>query len=196
MNKHAMREEARARLAGTDEEERRRASAAVAQRVWEVDEVASARVLLLYASLGPEVDTDPIAVEAVRRGIVVTYPRCLPETRAMVLHRTGDTGELRRGAFGIREPDSACPVVDAGEVDAALVPGLAWDRRGTRLGRGKGYYDRLFLNPLWRGFRCGLFFAVQEFDRLVSNRLDAPLDAVVTESEIARFGRSANVASR
>jgi 5-formyltetrahydrofolate cyclo-ligase len=81
-------------------------------------------------------------------------------------------------------------VVDVHEVDVALVPGLAWDRRGARLGRGAGYYDRLFLRPSWRGFRCGLFFAAQEFDRLPANRMDAPLDAVVTEREIVRFARA------
>jgi 5-formyltetrahydrofolate cyclo-ligase len=188
MNKHAMRQEARARLAMMTASERRAASAAIARRVWEVEEIASARVLLLYAPIQNEVDTEQIAAEARRRGIVLTYPRCLPETRAMVLHRIDSPSGLREGgAFGIREPDPACPLVDLTGIDAALVPGLGWDRRGARLGRGEGYYDRLFMNPGWRGFRCGLFFARQEFERLVANRLDAPLHAVATEEEVVRF---------
>lgn len=191
MNKKAMRSEARARLARMTPDERRGASAEIAARVWTIPEVESARVVLLYASIASEVATDEIAAEAARRGIVLTYPRCLKETRAMVLHRIGGLVELRgAGAFGIREPDPACPVADVGDVDVALVPGLGWDRWGTRLGRGAGYYDRLFLNRLWRGFRCGLFFATQEFDRLPSDRLDAPLHAVVTEREVVRFGRT------
>ena len=186
MNKQRMRTEARARLARMTDEERRNATAEIAARVWSLPEVESARVMLLYASLASEVGTDEIAAEAAQRGKILTYPRCLRETRAMVLH------ELRRSGSRIpNEPDPACPVTDLGDVDVALVPGLGWDRSGTRLGRGAGYYDRLFLNPLWRGFRCGLFFAGQEFDRLASNRLDAPLDAVVTERELVRFGRSA-----
>src|SRR5690606_11008664 len=113
--------------------------------------------MLLYASIPSEVSTATIAREALRRGVVLTYPRCLPQTRAMVLHRVAGLEELRNsGAFGIPEPDTACPLVELSDIDVALVPGLGWDRRGNRLGRGAGYYDRLFLNPAWRGFRCGL----------------------------------------
>lgn len=192
MNKNAMRAEAKARLARMTVVDRSSAAEAIARHLWELDELASARAILLYASVAGEVDTDAIGEEASRRGILLTYPRCLPQTRAMVLHRIGGHSELRgSGAFGIREPDPACPIVDIGEIDVALVPGLGWDRRGMRLGRGKGYYDRLFLNPRWRGFRCGLFFSVQEFDRLPANRLDAPLDAVVTEEGIVRFSGKA-----
>lgn len=188
MNKEAMRSEALARLAALTAEERRRASDEIALRLWSLPELESARVMLLYASMRTEVETDAIAAEAARRGIVLTYPRCLPQTRVLVLHRIGRHTELRgAGKFGIREPDPACPLAEVCDVDVALVPGLGWDRRGVRLGRGKGYYDRLFLNPAWRGFRCGLFYAAQEFERLAANRLDAPLDAVVTEREVVRF---------
>lgn len=188
MTKEAMRREARKRLAALTPEERAAAAAAIAGRLWLLPELAAARVILLYASMGTEVETDGIAAEAGRRGIILTYPRCLPETRALVLHRIGGHDELRTGgSFGIREPDPACPLVRVEDVNVALVPGLGWDRRGVRLGRGAGYYDRLFLNPAWRGFRCGLFYSVQEFDSLAANRLDAPLDAVVTERETVRF---------
>jgi len=91
------------------------------------------------------------------------------------------------GAYGIREPDAACPLVSIEEIDAALVPGLAWDRRGGRMGRGAGYYDRLLGSPGWRGFVCGLFLAAQEFDRLLMEPWDVRLDAVVTEAEVLRF---------
>jgi 5-formyltetrahydrofolate cyclo-ligase len=66
------------------------------------------------------------------------------------------------------------------------VPGLAWDRAGRRLGRGAGYYDRLFADPAWRGFRCGLFFAAAEAPALPADPWDRPLDAVVTGREIVR----------
>lgn len=192
MNKNAMRTEAKARLARMSEAERAAAAEVISRDLWSLEPVASARIILLYASIPSEVSTDAIAAEAVRRRILLVYPRCLRETRAMVLHRVEGYADLSgAGAFGIREPDPACPVVDLNEIDVALVPGLGWDRKGVRLGRGAGYYDRLFLNPQWRGFRCGLFFAAQEFDRLAANRLDAPLDAVVTEREIIRFDSGA-----
>jgi len=106
----------------------------------------------------------------------------------MTLHAVGDLGDLRPGRYGIREPDAdACPVVGVAAVDAALVPGLAWDRAGHRLGRGGGYYDRLLGHPAWRAFRCGLFFAAQEVPPLPADEWDSPLDAVLTEREILHF---------
>ncbi|HET6763299.1 MAG TPA: 5-formyltetrahydrofolate cyclo-ligase [Longimicrobiaceae bacterium] len=184
MDKDAARRHARLRLAALDAAAREAASAEIARRVWTLPQVASARTLLLFASLPGEVDTAPIAAEAVRRGIVVTYPRCLPETRELALHAVATPDELLPGAYGIREPDAlVCPLVHAGEVDAVLVPGLAWDRAGRRLGRGAGYYDRLFALPEWRAFRCGLFFAAQELEHVPTDAWDAPLAAVVTERE-------------
>jgi 5-formyltetrahydrofolate cyclo-ligase len=186
VTKEEARRIARARLRSLSEAERASAGARIAERVWSVPEIATARTLLLYASLPEEVPTDEIAREAHRRGVVVTYPRCLPATREMALHRLAGLHELRSGSYGIREPDPACPILDVGEIDAVLVPGLAWDRAGGRLGRGAGYYDRLFARPDFRAFRCGLFFAAQELPRLPTDPWDAPLDAVLTERGLWR----------
>jgi 5-formyltetrahydrofolate cyclo-ligase len=187
VTKDEARRAARERLRAVPPEVRAAAAAEISRRLWTLPEIAGARTLLLYASLPGEVPTDPIAEEAARRGIVVTYPRCLPETRSLALHRVADLGELRDGgSYGIREPDPTCPLRLASDVDAALVPGLAWDRDGTRLGRGAGYYDRLFADPDWRGFRCGLFLAAQEIPSLPRDPWDAPLAAVVTERETWR----------
>lgn len=185
MTKTEARAEARARLRLMSPAERRRAGERIAERVWDLPAIAGARSLLLYASLPEEVPTDAIADEALRRGVIITYPRCLPETRRMTLHVLKDLAELREaGSYGIREPDAACPLLALRDIDAVLVPGLAWDRRGRRLGRGAGYYDRLFADPEWRAFRCGLFFAVQEIPGIPVDPWDVALDAVVTEKEI------------
>jgi 5-formyltetrahydrofolate cyclo-ligase len=187
VDKDAARREARARLRALDAPAREAASRAIARLVWTLPEVEGARTILLFSSLPGEADTAPIAAEAARRGIVVTYPRCLPETREMALHAVAAEGDLVPGAYGIREPDAlVCPLVSAGEVDVALVPGLAWDRAGRRLGRGAGYYDRLFALPDWRGFRCGIFFAAQEMGAVPTDPWDALLAAVATEREVWR----------
>jgi 5-formyltetrahydrofolate cyclo-ligase len=166
--------------------ERAAAGARIHRSVWEVPEIAAARTLLIYASLPEEVGTDGIAAEERRRGIALVYPRCLPEGR-LTLHAVDAPEALRPGRFGIREPDAdACPVRDPDEIDAALIPGLAWDRDGHRLGRGAGYYDRLLAHPEWRGFRCGLFFAAQERPSIPREAWDVRLDAIVTEREVVR----------
>ena len=186
MSKAALRAEARARVRALSPRARADAEAAIARRVWTLPEVAGARVLMLYASLPGEVGTDAIAAEALRRGITLVYPRCL-DARRMALHAVSSVDALRPGRYGIREPDAdACPVHAPGAVDAALIPGLAWDRAGQRLGRGAGYYDRLLGDEAWRGFRCGLFFAAQEVPSIPHDAWDAPLDAVVTEGDVVR----------
>ena len=180
------RARARAALRALAPEARAAAEARIAARVWQVPEVAAARTLLVYASLPEEVATDAIADEARRRGIVLVYPRCL-EDRTMALHAVDSADALRPGRFGIREPDAdACPITDIQDVDAALIPGLAWDRAGHRLGRGAGYYDRMLADARWRGFRCGLFFAAQETESVPRDAWDVRLDAIITDREIVR----------
>lgn len=186
MSKDALRARARAALRALPPDERAVAEAEIARRVWTVPEIAGARSLLLYASLPEEVATDAIADEARRRGIVLVYPRCLVD-RTMTLHAVDSADALRPGRYGIREPDAdACPIRRVEDVDAALIPGLAWDRGGHRLGRGAGYYDRLLADAAWRGFRCGLFFAAQEAPAVPHDAWDIPLDAILTDRELVR----------
>lgn len=188
MSKDALRIRARAALRALAPDARAAAEAEIARRVWTLPEIAGARTLLVYASLPEEVGTDALAAEARRRGILLVYPRCLSEGR-MTLHAVKSPVALRPGRYGIREPDAdACPVRRVEDVDAALIPGLAWDRGGHRLGRGAGYYDRLLADPAWRGFRCGLFFAAQEAAAVPHDAWDVPLDAVVTDAEVVRPG--------
>lgn len=180
-----------ARLREVPAAERERAGKEIARRVWIVPEVGGAEVLLLYASLPEEVPTDEIAREAIRRGIGVAYPRTAPGGR-MSLHLVTSPDQLRAGRWGIREPDPAiCPSLGVEAVDAALIPGLAWDRAGARLGRGGGFYDRLLAEPEWRGLSCGVFFSAQELPMVPAEPWDKLLDGVVTEQESWRRLRTA-----
>ena len=187
-DKPALRAEARRRLRGLAAAERERAEVEIDRRIWTVPEIGNAKTVLLFADLPEEVTTDRIAADALSREVTLVYPRTLPGSRLMTLHRVRALSELRTGQYGIREPDvERCPPVPLASVDAALVPGLAWDRCGGRLGRGAGYYDRLFAHPAWRGFRCGIFFSFQEMDLIPMDPWDVPLQAVATEREVWRL---------
>jgi 5-formyltetrahydrofolate cyclo-ligase len=187
MNKTEARRRARARLRRLGETGGSGSLAGVERRLWSLPEVAAARVLLLYAALPGEVPTAGIAEEARRRGIHVTYPRCVPGARMLTLHRVeGGVDLLEPGAYGIREPHPSCALAEVEEIDAALIPALAWDRAGTRLGRGAGYYDRLLAHPRWRAARVGAYWSAQEEERLPRDEWDVALQVVVTEREIWR----------
>jgi 5-formyltetrahydrofolate cyclo-ligase len=186
--KARLRAQARERLVALSARDQAALGARIEHRVWSVPAMQTARSVLLYASLPGEVPTDDIAAQARAQGIDVVYPRCLIGSREMALHRVDSPAGLQtRGRFGIREPLPTLPEVRPGSIDVALIPGLAWDRTGHRLGRGAGYYDRMLGMAEWRGARIGLFFSVQELERIPFDPWDAPLDAVVTELEIISF---------
>jgi 5-formyltetrahydrofolate cyclo-ligase len=185
--KKELRREARARVGALTGEERQRSGERVAVLLRAMPEFAEAATVLTFATLPGEVPTGPLARIARAMGARLVYPRCLPHGMEMSLHRVDSDEDLApAGRYGILEPAGTCPAVTVADIDFAVVPGLAWDRNGNRLGRGAGYYDRLLGDPGWRGFRCGLFFAAQEFPELPADPWDIPLDAVVTEREIWR----------
>jgi 5-formyltetrahydrofolate cyclo-ligase len=120
-------------------------------------------------------------------------PRIERETMAFhrMTHRTELT--LTEGPFGTREPvaDEATRM-DLSAAATILVPGLAFDRTGGRLGRGGGFYDRFLADPAVRGRRVGVCFARQIFERVPIEEHDAMLDAIVTEDgwiEVRSSGR-------
>jgi 5-formyltetrahydrofolate cyclo-ligase len=187
VTKERLRALARERLRQLSAAERLAAGEAIAARVWELPEVERAGTILLFASLPEEVPTAPLARAVLERGHRLVYPRSHPGGR-LLLHLVDEVEALVVGRYGILEPAETLPEVEAGAVGAALAPGLAWDRNGMRLGRGGGYFDRLFGSAEWQGFICGIFFAVQEVARIPHDPWDAPLGAVATERELWRPG--------
>jgi 5-formyltetrahydrofolate cyclo-ligase len=187
-DKELYRRKSRQSLSELDPAIRMKHGAIIADAVWSIPEVAGARRILLFASMPSEVPTAPIAAEARSRGIAVVYPRCLPSSREMTLHAVEADDHLVIGSHGLLEPPVGCEPVDIASIDAAFVPGLAWDRTGGRLGRGAGYYDRFLSHPRWRGARIGLYFAAQEIPEVPMDDWDVPLDVIVTETEIVRPG--------
>ena len=86
--------------------------------------------------------------------------------------------ELRTGQFGIREPIESCPELPLNRLDFVLVPGIAFDLQGRRLGRGKGYYDRLLAEV--RGTTCGVAFDEQIVEELPVEPHDIHVNCILT----------------
>ncbi len=113
----------------------------------------------------------------------------VPLPEAIELRRIDRLGDLLSGSghsqpgWSLAEPPGDAPPVDPADVEAVLVPGLAFDRRGRRLGRGGGYYDRLLDRFPKPTLRIGLFFAVQELAEICEEPHDRRLDMIVTENE-------------
>lgn len=95
----------------------------------------------------------------------------------------------RKGQFGIEEPDAQmCNLIDVTNLNGYLVPGLAFDRVGTRLGRGKGYFDQALMN--FKGIKVGLAYDVQIFDKpLPKESFDVPMDLIITNRGVVYFNK-------
>lgn len=156
----------------------RRAQQALVASSW----FQRARVVMLYLPIRGEVETAGIAAAARAGGKRLVLPRVQREPRRLWLHLW--VGEPESGAYGIPEPDASWPLVQPGEIDLVVVPGVAFDRLGNRLGYGAGYYDRTLpeirsANP---SARCvGLAYGLQVVERLPAAPHDVPLDGVATE---------------
>jgi 5-formyltetrahydrofolate cyclo-ligase len=153
--KRALRRAIIARVRLMDADVRAREQQALIARVPGLNGYETAGTILLYRShFSDEIPTSSLIKQALVAGKRVACPRVDPVARRLVLHHITDpTSAFMPGALGIPEPAPEHAVVLPGEVDWALVPGVAFDRRCARLGRGGGYYDRLLpeLRPsIWR----------------------------------------------
>ena len=136
-----------------------------------------ASTLLLYYPLPDEVDVCPLISEAHERGARVLLPVVVGDELELRLYE-GESS-LREGAFGIKEPTGDLfPFGQYDEIELAVVPGMAFDRGGHRLGRGKGYYDRL-LPRLPNARRIGICFPFQLLDAVPSDVHDVPMKSVM-----------------
>ena len=137
----------------------------------------AAGTVLLYHPLPGEVDTTLLLDNAMNMGKRVLLPKVVGDELELRIY-TPDS--LQRGAFGIMEPiGQLFPVESYHEIDLAIIPGVAFDRHGTRLGRGKGYYDRLLsLSP--NAYKIGICFPFQMLEHLPSEPHDILMNEVVS----------------
>ena len=135
-----------------------------------------ARTIAVFAALPGEADlTEIISRHPARRWV---YPRV--RGGDLDFHDVEDPAVgLRPGNFGIREPLADLPLVAVGEIDAFFCPGLAFDRRGGRLGRGRGYYDRLLARARPDALKSGVGFPWQIVPDTFAEAHDISMDQVI-----------------
>jgi 5-formyltetrahydrofolate cyclo-ligase len=134
----------------------------------------------LYASLPDELPMRPLFEALTARGIAPLLPRMRGDRLEFAPVRSWS--DLRRGAFGILEPPNGVAAQRLGRGDVAIVPGVAFDRAGHRLGRGRGSYDRAFATSATAPFLVGAGYAFQLCTSVPHESRDRSLDAIVTES--------------
>jgi 5-formyltetrahydrofolate cyclo-ligase len=160
-------------------------SQAIRARLQGLPSLAVARTVLLTLPFRSEWDTRPLAEDALRAGKRIVIPRVDRVARMLRLHSVADLDvDIVAGYLGIPEPRETLPIVDPGAVDWVLVPGVAFDAAGRRLGYGGGFYDRLL--PLVRADapRVAGAFEVQIVDEVPASAHDRRVDAVVSPTRM------------
>lgn len=187
MSKKELRRELLARRSALSSERVEQASDAIQDAITAMPAFGRAREVLLYMAVRGEVRTGRLLDALLRRGARVLLPRCEPGASG-VMHLACLTcrEELRPGAHGIPEPSpEMCARVDNFAPDVAIIPGVAFDRRGCRLGYGGGYYDRLLAGPAFeRTLLVAPAYAFQIVDVLPADPWDRPVHRLVTENGI------------
>jgi 5-formyltetrahydrofolate cyclo-ligase len=184
--KAALRRQVLARRDAIDPEERIRLSDEIFARVAALEWLAAARVVLAYNAYGSEPATAPFLRALTAQGKILGLPRVNRAARELELFRvTALDTDLEAGTWGILEPAPArCAPLPADEVDFVLVPGVAFDVRGGRIGHGAGYYDRLLARMAPGTRLVAAAFEVQVLDEVPMERHDRRLDLVVTERRL------------
>jgi 5-formyltetrahydrofolate cyclo-ligase len=142
-------------------------------------------VIALYAPKGTEVDTSRIDAFARMRKLRVVYPRVVDGSKLLAFHET-TIDELHEGHFSLREPSPDAPAVEISQIAAFIVPGLAFDRHGGRIGWGHGYYDVTLASANPQAVRIGVSFECQLVDQAPRDPHDIHLHHVVTEAAVYR----------
>jgi 5-formyltetrahydrofolate cyclo-ligase len=177
--KATLREQVRQRLKSILPEARAIASAQARARLVEQTIWRRANSVLLFAPLPQEVDIWPLLTAALAAGKLVALPCFEPDSRIYAARQVGDPEtDVQVGRFGIREPMEHCGGLPGDKIDLVLVPGVAFDLEGNRLGRGQGYYDQLLATL--PGSRCGIAFDQQIEPGIPAEEHDASMNCLLT----------------
>jgi len=154
-------------------------------RFLQLEEFKKAERIFFYASYRAEVDTFIIISEALRMNKKVALPKVYPKEKDMKFYWIRDVQELSPGYWGIPEPD---PVEEAypENADLIVIPAIAFDKRGYRLGYGGGYYDRFLKKVRKDAILIGLAYEEQILDIVPKDEWDIPVSLIVTEERTIR----------
>jgi len=189
--KHLLRQDMKSRLAAIGPEHVRTRSEAACERLAALPEFRQADVVMLYLPIPLEVDTAAAALAAWQAGKTVLVPKVSWEQKHMIAVTCRSFEDnMEHLNHGLRHPADGEPWPLEG-IDLVVVPALAFDRAGRRLGRGGGFYDRFLARPEFRGNTCGLAFAEQLVDELPCHDHDVAVNMLVTDQQVLRFAETA-----
>ena len=183
LTKAQLREMYLARRAALTVTERRQMSAAIVKHACAMPAFRHGRTVMIYMALPQEVQTAVLLAESRYQGKRVTVPVVKPHGLVAAELPAGRF-QFQPGPFGIPEPAVSTAIISPEDINCVMVPGIAFDRRGTRLGFGKGYYDRFLCRLPATTHVCGLAFSLQIVQHVPDLPHDIRMQSLVTEQGI------------
>lgn len=182
--KRKIRREIKAKRDSLHHNDRKERSRLIEETLFSLDHFKEAKTILFYAATKSEVATEGM----IRHGIKVGKRVILPVTRgdSLILSKIEDYDlELAPGAFGILEPKPEyLRLVEPAEIDLAIIPGIAFDEEGGRIGHGGGHYDRLLARMREETHLIALAYEDQVVKRLPQEDHDIPIEKIITEARL------------
>ena len=183
LTKAQLRESCLARRAALTTAKRRQMSAAIAKHVCAMPAFQDSQTVMLYMALPQEAQTAAILAESRYQGKRVTVPVVKPCGLVAAELPTGQL-QFQPGPFDIPEPAVSTAIIPPEDINCVMVPGIAFDRRGARLGFGKGYYDRFLCQLPATTHVCGLAFSVQIVQHVPDLPHDVRMQSLVTDQGV------------
>lgn len=181
--KNKLREQFKAKRTELSAEEKDRLDKKITNKILNMWQYRDEEIMLVYVSTPIEVDTKQFISKALSDGKTVAVPRCVNGTRNMNFYIIKSLDDLEPGAFNVLEPIiEKCTKLENLNKGLCIVPALSFDKKGFRLGYGKGYYDRFLSN--FSGETLGLCYNFCMMDDLPHGKYDRRVDKIITDSNI------------
>lgn len=158
----------------------------ICEHIIEMPSFLKCKYILIYHPIKNEVDCSILFEKLLKMDKIICLPRMSGNSLEVVPVKDV-TVDTAAGKFGVKEPIAGLPSIDPSFVELALIPGVAFDRSGNRMGYGKGYYDQLLptLSPVCK--KIGLAFNMQVIDNLPVESHDQKIEGLITESGCFSF---------
>lgn len=144
----------------------------------------NSKVLFSFVSFGSEVDTHQIINQALKDSKTICVPRIESKEKGMEIFKINSLDELKTGYFGILEPMKSCPAIDPESIDLILMPGVAFDKQGGRVGYGRGFYDNFLRKMNKKVDKIALSYDFQLLDKVPMDEFDVRIDGIITEKQL------------
>lgn len=159
----------------------------IAEVLLSLDFIQNSQTFMVYVNMPGEVRTERIIEDLLKAGKTVAVPVCIPKTVELLASEIKGLDELMPGHYGILEPrKELIRPVDPKILEVIIVPGIAFDIRGNRIGHGKGYYDRFLRKVPPFAKKVGLAFEFQVMPNVPVCHFDVPMDMIITENGIRK----------